>query len=294
MPAEIDREELTDAAFAGILFSLNLPDSNFTRKLVSRIFGKLIGNVIDLAAELNQRIGSDGVQSACRWVAELCGTPAQITGGENIPLHGPVLLAANHPGYFDSTVLLSQVPRQDVKALVAVRYFNYLPNAVPKLIYTDRSISRNIKAVREAIRHLEAGGLLLIFPSGHNDPDPDLLSEAQQLFEAWSDSISLLLRKVPETQLVLSVVSGIVSREYLNHPIALIQPNIRYKQRVAELFQILAQFGKRIDTPLSRPRASFRPPLRLDQLTSGKGGAVTSAILNHAQRLLMEHQERLP
>jgi hypothetical protein len=292
MQAKSMRAELLDAAHYGILFTLNLPDTPTTRSIIDKIFGKMIATIIDFAVEFDQRIVSDGVQSAAKWVAHKCGTPAQVTGIENVPLTGPVLMAANHPGYFDSLVLISQFAREDVKAIVGVPYFNYIPNASTRVIYTDRSMRSNVKAVREAIKHLQSGGFLLLFPTGHNDPDPDVVPGAHQRFEEWSDSVSLFLRKVPETQLVPTVISGIVAPQYFKHLISRIQPNLQYKQRVAELFQIYSQFMRRKDTPLSRPRVSFSSPLRLADLTNETGQSISSTIQSLMQQLLTDHMGR--
>lgn len=293
MQAEATRTQLQNAVLSGILFTLNLPDNTTTRAFVTKIFGKMMTTMIDLAVEFDQRIEVDGIQSATKWVAEMCGTPTQAFGVENIPLDGPVLMAANHPGYFDSTVLFSQFSRQDIKALVAVSYFNYLPHAKPHVIYTDNTLRGNVKAVRESIKHLQDGGLLLLFPTGLSDPDPDINPEETDQFDAWSESISLLLRKVPSTQLVLTMISGIVSKQYLNHPIARIQPNPRYRQRVAEFFQIYDQFMRRQDTPLGRPRVSFSSPLRLPDLTNNFGESVQDSIRILMQQLLAAHVLRL-
>lgn len=292
MQANSMRAELLDAALSGILFTLNLPDNAVTRTMINKIFGKMITTIIDFAVEFDRRIAADGIQSASSWVAQKCGTPAQAFGVENIPLSGPVLMVANHPGYFDSIVLLSQFSREDIKVLVAVPYFNYIPNASTRVIYTDRSMQSNIKAIREAIKHLQAGGFLLLFPTGHNDPDPDILPGAQQRFEEWSNSVSLFLRKVPETQLVPTVISGIVSPQYLKHPIARVQPNLKYKQRVAELFQIYDQFMRHKDTPLARPRVSFTPPLQLADLNIKGVQTINGSILILMQQLLTNHQKR--
>lgn len=289
MQPDILRAELVDAAQFGVLFSLNVPDNRFTRSLVDKFFGRMISTGIDFGVEFNQRIALEGIQRACRWASERCGAPVQSAGQEQIPTEGPLLLAANHPGYFDSLAILSQVPREDVKALVAVTYFNFLPNAAPHLIYTDRSMGSNIKAVRAAVQHLKRGGALLIFPTGHNDPDPDVLPGASQRYELWSDSVSLLMRKVPETRLVLIAVSGIVAPSYLRHPLARLQPNPQYRQRVAELFQIYDQFTRRADTPLGKPRVTFASPLEFADIAPQSGSHRDKHIASLARQLLLQH-----
>ncbi|MEN8242255.1 MAG: 1-acyl-sn-glycerol-3-phosphate acyltransferase [Chloroflexota bacterium] len=292
MQIEKTREKLYQLAKDGVLFSLNLPDTTLTRALVKNFFGKMIHTVIDFAVDFDQRILNDGVQLAARWVAEKCGTPVVSYGTENIPTTGPVLVAANHPGLTDSIALISTVPRQDIKALVAVQYFHQLPHAKPHLIYTDRSMGSSVRAVREAIKHLQSGGLLLLFPTGHNDPDPDVQPTANLGFNKWSSSVSLFLRKVPETKLLLSVISGIVAPQYLKHPIARIQPNRRFQQRVAELFQMYAQFIRKPETPLGKPRVSFAEPIRWDQLANSASQSVDLQIQTLAQQLLASHMNQ--
>ena len=176
-----------------------------------------------------------------------------------------------------------------MKALVAVQYFHQLPHAKPHLIYTDRSMGSSIRAVREAIKHLQSGGMLLLFPTGHNDPDPDVQPEADLGFTKWSSSVSLFLRKVPETQLLLSVISGIVAPQYLNHPLARIQPNRRFQQRVAELFQMYAQFLRYPKIPLGKPRVSFAKPIRWEELSNAASQSVEEHILFLTQQLLASH-----
>ncbi len=90
-----------------------------------------------------------------------------------IPASGPVIVVANHPyGMLDGAilaVLLTRV-RPDVKILT-----NLLLADVPELqqhcIFVDsyrahRSIEANRRALRQAVSHLQQGGMLAMFPSG--------------------------------------------------------------------------------------------------------------------------------
>jgi hypothetical protein len=87
----------------------------------------------------------------------------------------------------------------------------------------------------------------------------------------WSESLALMLRRVPETQLVLVMTSGIVHPRYLRHPLALIQKERRARIRVAELFQMYRQFGTPDCPPLSSPRLSFGQPVRGEELIARVG-----------------------
>jgi putative hemolysin len=90
-----------------------------------------------------------------------------------IPARGPVVAVANHPyGMLDGailTVLLTRV-RPDVKVLT-----NLLLADVPELaqhcifvdaFQTDRSIDANRRALAQALRWLQQGGMLAVFPAG--------------------------------------------------------------------------------------------------------------------------------
>ena len=57
------------------------------------------------------------------------------------------------------------------------------------LIYTPYDIRQRAAVVREAIRHLQGGGLLIIFPTGKIDPDPAFLPGASGSLEGWSKSV---------------------------------------------------------------------------------------------------------
>lgn len=92
---------------------------------------------------------------------------------EKIPLTGPVVALSNHPfGILDGVMLsdlLARV-RPDVRVLTN-RLLGELPELANSCIFIDpfdRPESRvsNSRALKQAISHLRAGGLLLIFPAG--------------------------------------------------------------------------------------------------------------------------------
>ena len=90
-----------------------------------------------------------------------------------IPRTGPVIVVANHPhGISDglvSTNFLTQV-RPDVKT-IGNSMLNFMPELSEHFIGVDVFETRsakaeNIRALRQAIRWLEGGGMLLAFPAG--------------------------------------------------------------------------------------------------------------------------------
>jgi putative hemolysin len=92
---------------------------------------------------------------------------------EKIPRTGPVVAVSNHPfGILDGVMLADLLPRArpDVRILT-----NQLLGALPELARMcffvdpfDRADSRaaNGRALKQAIKHLRDGGMLLIFPAG--------------------------------------------------------------------------------------------------------------------------------
>ena len=92
---------------------------------------------------------------------------------ERIPRKGPVVVVANHPfGAVDGIVLAELLGRvrPDVKVMG-----NYLLGRIPQLrdlfIFVDPfggegAARGNVGALRQSIKWLEAGGLLMVFPAG--------------------------------------------------------------------------------------------------------------------------------
>jgi len=285
------KQKLYQTAITGILFSLNIPNLKVTRWGMERLVGRWLSSVLDIALEFDRQIEDESLTSACAWISEKCGHPVKVHGAENIPPDGPVLLIANHPGYFEGMAITAQLPRQDLKVLVGgIPYFSNLPNMKNRIMYTDRSTERNIVALRKVIRHLRSDGSVLIFPTGHADPDPDYMEGAHRRFEDWSDSIALIMARVPETRLVPVVVSGILEPQFINHPLARRQSELVPRMRVAGFFQIYSQFRSENRPPLSHPRVTFGVPIDGETLAKQPSKKKKmSLIIKRGQALLAEH-----
>lgn len=288
------RAHLHNVGIQGALFVLNLPDNRFFRGMISRLFGRLFENVIQTAVEFDRRVGEDGVAAGCGYVAELCGTPPEAVGLEHIPPEGPLLLASNHPGFFDSMAILSQLPRNDVQVVVGgVPYFNELPHVRQYVLYTDHSTEQSVRVLRACVRHLRRGGCVLIFPTGLADPDPDCMAGARERILEWSESLGVMMRQAPETRLLTVTISGILAPRFLRHPVVRLQSKPRLRQRAAEFFQMVQQFRRAETPPLAQPRISFREPLRLPELETAAGGKeIMPEIVAAAQAGLDAHMGR--
>ncbi len=105
-------------------------------------------------------------QALERWLAiETDMPPADL---ERIPTDGAVIVAAEHPtGAMEGILLLAHLLRRrtDVKVL-ANRLLARVPALRGLVLPVDVYSPRNLGAVRSALRHLDSGGALLVFPSG--------------------------------------------------------------------------------------------------------------------------------
>ncbi len=90
-----------------------------------------------------------------------------------IPRTGPAIVVANHPhGILDgllATNLLARV-RSDVKT-IGNSMLNFMPELsehyIPVDVFQTRSAkAENMRALRNAVRWLESGGMLVVFPAG--------------------------------------------------------------------------------------------------------------------------------
>jgi len=294
MPANDLRAYLYQTGVQGILFILNLPDNRVTRRMVKRLFGRFFVNVIDKAVTFDEMIADRSLREACAWISACCGRLAGVHGIEKLPMEGPVLLASNHPGYFDTMAIAAQLPREDLRVMVGgVPYFTELPNTGKYIFYTDLTPSSSVRVLRKSVAHLRTGGMVLIYPTGQADPDPDVLPGASARLEDWSQSVAVMLRRVPETRLVPVTVSGILSARFLRHPLARVQPRQRYRQRVAELFQLYRQFRDAECPPLSAPRVSFGEPVSGGALLAQAGReGLMPAVLACARETLNIHMSQ--
>lgn len=102
----------------------------------------------------------------------------RASGGENIPVSGGVILAANHQAFCDSLFLPFTVPRR-VTFVAKAEYFQswktrWFFRAVGQIPMERSGGSRSSQALDEASALLREGGCIGIYPEGTRPPDGQL------------------------------------------------------------------------------------------------------------------------
>jgi hypothetical protein len=219
----------------------------------------------------------------------------QVSGKENIPQQGPVLIASNHPGAYDSVAILACLPRKDVKVVVSdIPFLRSMPAASRMMVYATPGAQGRMTAVRGVMRQMQAGGALMIFPSGLVDPDPDVLPEAEKELGSWSGSLDLVMKKVPETKLIVTIVSGVLSPICLRNPLTRLQKKEWEQRKLAEFLQVIQQLALKRKFDL-KPRLTFDVALTGSELLAQSVSPdLHRAIIERARQVLKVHMEMAP
>ncbi len=151
-----------------------------------------------------------------------------VTSLAPIPNEGPAIILANHPyGMVDGLILLRHLLdiRSDVKILVnglltKAQYLNaHLINVDP---FDKKPQSKNSRGLRESLKWLKQGGLLVVFPSGEVS---SWKWKKRKISEpAWSPTISGIAR-VSGAKIIPFYIEG--HHKTIFHLAGIIHPRLR-------------------------------------------------------------------
>jgi hypothetical protein len=249
-----------------------------------------------LLAELDRNVAEYGWQSGAQRFLTHFVDAAQVSGAESLPREGPLMVASNHPAAYDVIILAASLPRDDLKIITSpVSVANCLPALRPHLIFISEDMHERMGTVRAALRHLREGGALLIFPRGDAEPDPAVSPGALQSLERWYASVDLFLEKAPQTLTVISVVTGVLSPGWFRSPLVRLWKRPEQRQKIAEILQVVQQLVWHKDLGL-KPRVALSPPLTVEALRQGAGGAepYLQAITARARQMLVQQAAANP
>jgi hypothetical protein len=244
----------------------------------------------ELGAGFDEQLGRGGFAAAAQWVLPHFVQAWRAEGTEQIPRQGPLLVVANHPGTYDVLVVAAHVPRDDLKVVAgSISFLQAFAAAERGLIFAGRDYAARAAALRAAVRHLEAGGALLTFPSENIDPDPACAPMGREELARWSPSVEWTLRHVPHTSVVAAIVSGVLTRACYHHPLTRLRRKAEDRRRVASLIQMAGQLLLGRTAPVV-PRVSYAGQVRVPGRGTREGvRQAMEAILARAWEMLGRH-----
>ena len=283
-------EALSDSLVGEIFKALGLAENGWARRRFGGVFRKAAVRLSRVGVTFDQLCARDGFGAAAEWALTHWCTDIRARGVEHVPPDKPLLVISNHPGTYDALVIASRLRRDDLRLISSdIPFLKQLPHAKDHFFFVDMDPLVRANATRKGIRHLEKGGAILLYGSGEIDPDPALSGEAPHHIDRWSRSIELFLRRVPETRVLLSVVSHSVSARWARSPISWFRRLPLDKRRLVEFGQVLQQLFFPGSLYLS-PRLSFAAPIRVDELRAEAGtSALLPTIIAREKQLLSEH-----
>lgn len=242
---------LTENLVCEIAKALALPPTPRIRKMISSLAGRAIRGFTELAAELDCVVGEEGIAGGARWLLPRFVKGHSARGVENIPPVGPLVVASNHPAYVDSVVISAHIPRRDYKVIIGeIPFFKHLPNINKNAVFAPDPTDTmgRMQVIREVIRHQKNDGAILIFPRGGIEADPAWMPHPAAEFDHWSRSLEFFLKHVPHTQVLVTIVSGVISKRAMRHPITWFRKARPDRQRLAFMYQFIRQMiaGKEI------------------------------------------------
>lgn len=276
----VNEHDLSQKLLAEIFKALGWGTGHLLRVPFTPLFSAASRRFARIAARFDQDVAARGFRDAARRLLPHFVREVHVRGVEGVPTEGPLLVVSNHPGTIDGLAIAAHLPRPDLKIVVSgVPFIRHLRATANYLIYCSLDTFERMKVVLSAIRHLQDGGAVLIFPSGGIDPDPAVMPGALEALETWSPSIEVILRHVPSARALITFVSGVLHPTWARSPLTHLRRGRRERQRVAEFFQVIQQMlfpGRLLVSPLvcfDRPR-QFSPrreaPLLPDLISAAR------------------------
>ena len=281
---------LSESLVNELVKAVGLRPTRVNHWLFWRTFRRITDRMAELGASSDAITQSRGFPAACQWLLTQFCSDVQVHGAENIPDGGPLLVLSNHPGTYDALTIFSNLPGHDIRVMSSeIPFLKLLPNTHHNFLFAPRDEpTERMLVLRKAIRHLQAGGTLNFFGSGHRDPDPVIYPGAEKIFDNWLDVFDVFFRYVKGLKVLPMIVSGVVSPKWARHPITWLRKKQIDRQRLAEFGQVITQLlkpGKLMMTPRMTIGAAFTE----DDLRREVGsGSLYEAVIERARKVYQE------
>lgn len=287
---------LTENLIQEMIKALALPQTKTTRRIVGLLLGGAVHRFTELASELDAVVAQEGLAGGARWLLPRFVRTHTAHGVQNIPPEGPLVIASNHPAFVDSVVISAHVPRRDYRVIIGeIPFFKHLPNLSRNAIFApspDDPMGR-MQVVREVIRHLKNDGAILIFPRGGIEADPAWMPHPDAEFDHWSRSLEIFLKQVPQTQVLVTVVSGVISKAAMHHPITWFRRARPDRQRLAFIYQFIRQMLAGKESFGLTPRVTFGELISADGRLAANREHMLQSITLSAHQVLQTHMAQV-
>lgn len=284
------RERLFSALISEILRVMSLRGKSWARLIVGNLLKLPVYQLVDKLIRLDENVARHGWSAAIGGFLADFVSEYRVTGLENVPRQGSLLVVGNHPGSYDMPILSTVMGRDDLKVITSdIAVVRLLPNIAEHFIFISRDVHKSMLTVRTAIRHLRDGGSVLIFPRGDVEPDQDVSPGGMPNFERWSQSSEFFLRKAPQTRVLVVFTRGVLSPRWFKSPLVRIWKKPARRQKVAEILQVAQQLSEKQKFSLT-PSLAFSRLLSVEELGTldSPDGHFLNALIEQMRTLIRE------
>jgi len=272
--------------------SIGLRDSPLANRIIWPLFRPVTDRLARIGLIFDSNMLQTGFSKAMGFALDDFASSVTARGTEEFPPEGPLLVVSNHPGTYDSLVIASQLQRDDLNFISGdIPFLRSLPKANQHFFCISDEDNGRMVAARKAIRHLKSGGAMLLYGFGQIDPDPSVYDDAASHLDHWSRSIELFVQTVPETRILLTIVSHVVSLKYRNSILYRLRSDPVDRRRLVEFGQMIFQllFPRRLRTS---PYITFARPVWVEELRrESDSDRILPVIIRRAKTMLADHMD---
>lgn len=282
---------LSESLVDEVVGAVGMPKTRISHWLMYKLINPVTERFAHVGINFESLIKEFGFPRASEWVLSLFCNKVNAHFQAEVPASGPLLVAANHPGAYDSLMYASLLGRKDINLIsTEIPFLRMLPLTSGHLIYAARDDStRRAVAMRQIIRHLRSGGAMVYYASGHRDPDTAVYPGSEQMIDSWLSVFDFFYQYVPGLKIVPAIGSGILSKQWAYHPITRLRRKQVDRHRLAEFAQVISQLispGKLlVDPSVTFGKAISQQDLEREGIQSDFQGAIVA----HGKALLHDH-----